>query len=333
MKNVKNKIIIAILLVLVLASVTLNIFVGTADISFGDSLKILFGESDGSPEYMIIHTIRLPRALLSAILGGALALSGYLLQTYFENPLAGPFVLGISSGAKTFVALYLVFLAAKIGFSSSLLMVIFSFAGALLTTLLLILIARKVKNMETLLIAGVMIGYITTAITDLIVTFASDSNIVNLHDWSKGSFSGAKLSDVKICFVLTIILLIMAVLLVKPIGALRLGESYAFSMGVNVKVLRIAVILISSLLSAEVVAFAGPISFVGIAVPCLIRLIMKTDRPSIMISCSFLLGSAFVGFSDLLARTAFAPVEMNISTVTAIFGAPVVIFMLLRRKR
>lgn len=281
---------------------------------------------------MIIHTIRLPRALLSAILGGALALSGYLLQTYFENPLAGPFVLGISSGAKTFVALYLVFLAARIGFSSSILLVLSSFIGAMLTTFVLILIARKVKNMETLLIAGVMIGYITTAITDLIVTFASDSNIVNLRDWSKGSFSGAKLSDVKICFVMTIILLILSILLVKPIGALRLGESYAFSMGVNVKALRIGVILISSLLSAEVVAYAGPISFVGIAVPCLIRLIMKTDRPSIMIPCSFLLGSAFVGFSDLIARAAFAPVEMNISTVTAIFGAPVVIFMLLRRK-
>ena len=330
--NKKNKLIILILIILVFASITLNIFVGSADIKFIDAVKLLFSGSDGSPEYMIIHTIRLPRALLSAILGGALALSGYLLQTYFENPLAGPFVLGISSGAKTFVALYLVFLAARIGFSSSILLVLSSFIGAMLTTFVLILIARKVKNMETLLIAGVMIGYITTAITDLIVSFASDSNIVNLRDWSKGSFSGAKLSDVKICFVMTIILLILSILLVKPIGALRLGESYAFSMGVNVKALRIGVILISSLLSAEVVAYAGPISFVGIAVPCLIRLIMKTDRPSIMIPCSLLLGSAFVGFSDLIARAAFAPVEMNISTVTAIFGAPVVIFMLLRRK-
>lgn len=333
MKNVKNKIIIAILLLLVLLSIALNIFVGTADIGFGDSLKILFDESDGSPEYMIIHTIRLPRALLSAILGGALALSGYLLQTYFENPLAGPFVLGISSGAKTFVALYLVFFVAKLGFSSSAFLIMSSFIGAILTTFLLILIARKVKNMETLLIAGVMIGYITSAITDFIVTFASDSNIVSLRDWSKGSFSGAKISDVKICLVLTAILIVLSILLVKPIGALRLGESYAFSMGVIVKALRIAVIMISSLLSAEVVAFAGPISFVGIAVPCLIRLIMKTDRPGVMIPCSFLLGSAFVGFSDLIARTAFSPVEMNISTVTAIFGAPVVIFMLLRRKK
>ena len=163
--------------------------------------------------------------------------------------------------------------------------------------------------------------------------FAEDSDIVNLHGWSQGSFSGSNWSNVQITLVVTGSMLLISFLLSKPIGAYQLGEAYAQSMGVNVKVFRVLLILISSVLSACVTAFAGPISFVGIAVPHLVKLALKTSKPIVVRPGVFLGGSVFCMSCDLIARTAFAPLELNISTVTSIFGAPVVIWMLLKRQK
>lgn len=187
--------------------------------------------------------------------------------------------------------------------------------------------------MATLLVAGIMIGYICSAVTDFVVTFADDSDIVNLHGWSQGSFSGMSWSNVYISFVVIGITLLLTFLLSKPIGAYQLGEAYAQSMGVNIRFFRVALILLSSILSATVTAFAGPISFVGIAVPFLMKRSFNTSRPLIIIPGTFLGGAVFCMMCDLIARMAFAPLELNISTVTSIFGAPVVIFMMLRKKR
>ena len=187
--------------------------------------------------------------------------------------------------------------------------------------------------MSVLIVAGVMIGYICSAVTDFVVTFADDSNIVNLHGWSLGSFSGMTWENVSSMSLIILPAFLLVFFLSKPIGAYLLGENYARSLGVNVRLLQTALVLLSSVLSAAVTAFAGPVSFVGIAVPHLTRNLLRTSRPVLVIPASFLGGSVFCLLCDLIARTVFAPTELSISSVTAIFGAPVVIWMMLRKKR
>ena len=322
-----------VLLIAFGAITVLNINTGNVHISVENILKIIFLKQGEEMEYNIIWKIRLPRILMAAILGGGLSLSGFLLQTFFENPIAGPFVLGISSGAKMVVALAMIYFIGRYQVVSSYTLIIAAFIGSLIATGFILLVSRRVQHMATLLVAGIMIGYICSAVTDFIVTFAEDSDIVNLHGWSQGSFSGMSWSNVQVAAIVVGIAALLAFLMSKPIGAYQLGEAYAQSMGVNIKAFRVILILLSSILSACVTAFAGPISFVGIAVPYLVKRGLHTSRPLVVIPGTFLGGAVFCMFCDLIARMAFAPTELNISTVTSVFGAPIVIFMMLRRKR
>ena len=310
----------------------LNVCIGSVKISVKDVLSALSGRTIDETINTIIWNIRLPRTVSVFILGGALALSGYLLQTFFHNPIAGPFVLGISSGAKMCVALAMVFLLSRSLKASSITLIMAAFVGAMLCMGFVLLMTRRIDSMARLIVCGVMIGYICSAITELVVTFASDADIVNLHNWSRGSFSGMTWDNVKVMAVVIAVSFILVFLLSKPLDAYNLGESFAKGMGVNVKVLRVFIVLLSSLLSACIVAFAGPISFVGIAAPHLIKKLFNSSKPLLLIPASFLGGSLFCLFCDLLARNLFAPTELNISTVTAVFGAPIVIIILLNRK-
>lgn len=320
-----------ILSVGVILTLFCNLFTGSADISVSDVIGTIFREENNASD--ILLKIRIPRALAALLLGGALSLSGYLLQTFFHNPIAGPFVLGVSSGAKLVVAVTMIFSAGVFGRLSSAAMIISAFVGSMLSLGFVLLVSRKVKQMSMLVVCGVMIGYICSAVTDFLVTFADDSDIVNLHDWSMGTFSGTSMDNVKVIFLFVLMGFMGAFLLSKPIGAYMLGESYAKNMGVNIKLLRAFLIILSGLLSAAVTAFAGPVSFVGIAVPHIIRVLFKTSKPLVMIPACFLGGSIFCMLCDMIARTVFAPTELSIGTVTAIFGAPVVIIVMLKRKR
>ena len=311
----------------------LNINIGSVPISVGEIIGILLHKQGDPTLVNIIWKIRMPRILMAALLGGALSLSGFLLQTFFANPIAGPFVLGISSGAKMVVALSMIYFIGAFGAVSSWTLIIAAFVGSLLSVGFILILSRRLKGMATLLVAGIMIGYICSAITDFVVTFAEDSDIVNLHGWSLGSFSGMSWDNVRIAAILVGVTTLAVFLLSKPIGAYQLGEAYAQSMGVNIRVFRVALILLSSLLSACVTAFAGPISFVGIAVPYLVKRLLNTSKPIVVIPAVFLGGAVFCMGCDLIARTAFAPTELNISTVTSVFGAPVVIGMMLRRNK
>ena len=313
--------------------VVLNINTGNVHISVAKILKILFLRDGEAVEYNIIWKIRLPRILMAALLGGALSLSGFLLQTFFSNPIAGPFVLGISSGAKMAVAMTMIVFLKYIGTFSSYTLVMAAFIGALISTGFILLMSKKIHHMASLLVGGIMIGYICSAITDFVVTFADDSDIVNLHGWSQGSFSGTSWSNIQVAAVIVGITVIFTFFLSKPIGAYQLGEGYAQSMGVNIKLFRMALILLSSILSACVTAFAGPISFVGIAVPFLTRKAFGTARPLIIIPGTFFAGAVFCMLCDLIARMVLAPTELNISTVTSILGAPIVIYMMLKREK
>ena len=311
----------------------LNINIGSVPISVGEIIGILFNKQGDPTLVNIIWKIRLPRILMAALLGGALSLSGFLLQTFFANPIAGPFVLGISSGAKMVVALSMIYYIGAFGAVSSWTLIIAAFVGSLLSVGFILMMSHRLKGMATLLVAGIMIGYICSAITDFVVTFADDSDIVNLHGWSLGSFSGMSWDNVTTAAILVGVTTLAVFLLSKPIGAYQLGEAYAQSMGVNIRVFRVALILLSSILSACVTAFAGPISFVGIAVPYLVKRLLNTSKPIVVIPAVFLGGAVFCMGCDLIARTAFAPTELNISTVTSVFGAPVVIGMMLRRNK
>ncbi len=322
-----------LLFILTLFLLILNLCIGSVSVPLSEIPKILAGNSSDAVSGDIVIQIRIPRALAAAILGGALALSGYLLQTFFHNPIASPFTLGISSGAKLVVALVMV---ASLGYSvhlSSWMMILAAFAGSMLCMGFVILASRVINQMSMLIVSGVMIGYICSAVTDFVVTFADDENIVNLHNWSQGSFSGITWDNVGVMALVVAAAALCVFLLSKPISAYQLGEVYARNMGLNVRTFRMLLVILSSVLSACVTAFAGPVSFVGIAVPHLVKSLLGTARPLLMIPACFLGGAVFCLFCDLLARTMFAPTELSISTVTAIFGAPVVIYIMIHRKK
>lgn len=344
---------VGVLVCLLILGLVINANTGSVKIPAGDVFRMLFrsirfhianlfsgGEYQAQLDAVtgadtasqILFRIRLPRVILAALLGGALSVSGYLLQVFFRNPIAGPFVLGISSGAKMVVGLTLIFLIPRGHSFGSMPLMLAAFLGSLLITLLVLLFSQKVQNMSMLLVIGIMVGYICSAVTDFCVTFANEHDVINLTNWSMGSFSGATWDQIQTAMWICIPGVLAAFLLSKPIGAYLLSESYAASMGVPVKAFRIALLLVSSLLSACVTAIAGPVSFVGIAVPHIARVLLKSARPRYLIPIVFLCGAVFCIFCDLLARTLFAPVELKIGTVTSVFGAPVVIYLMIRKK-
>ena len=333
-KNRKHRKIAAFFLLgaCVLIFFILNICIGSVRIALPDVARIFSGQESNGTVTRILWDIRLPRAIAVLLLGGALSLAGYLLQTFFNNPIAGPFVLGISSGAKMVVALVMVFLMGKGVRVTSATMILAAFIGAMLSMGFVLLMSHRIHNMSMLVVSGVMIGYICSAVTELVVTFANDADIVNLHNWSRGSFSGMTWENVKVMTVVVAATSLTVFLMSKPLGAYQLGDVYARNVGVNLRLLRVCIVIFSSILSACIVASAGPISFVGIAVPHLVKKLLNTTDPIWMIPACFVGGSAFCLFCDLLAKTILAPTELSISTVTAIFGAPVVLWIIKRKE-
>lgn len=332
-QHTRNAVGFVVLAILMAALFYWNINTGSVHLSLERMLTLLRWGNDGTTEGNILWKIRLSRLLGAALLGGALSIAGFLLQTFFKNPIAGPFVLGISSGSRLFVGFFLLAATPIVteGFSPYVIFLA-AFAGALAAMALVLAVSSRVQNLAMLLVIGMMIGYICDAGTDFMITFAESSQLQNFTIWTMGSFSGMTWATLGASALITIPTVVLVFLLSKPLGAYLLGENYAKSMGVNVKGFRVALILLSSILSACVTAFAGPISFVGIAVPHLAKGLFGTARPILMIPACFLGGAAFCLFCDGLARTVFAPTELSISAVTAVLGAPIVIWIMLRRR-
>lgn len=331
-RNVRCQLAFLFLICLLFLLALLNAGVGSVALSFRDIQAILTGTDKESTAFHILWDIRLPRLLAAVLLGGALSVSGFLLQTFFANPIAGPFVLGISSGAKLVVALVMILFLGRGMFMGSASMIVAAFAGSMISMGFVLVIARRVRQMAVLVVCGVMISYICSAVTDFVVTFADDANIVNLHNWSMGSFSGTTWDQVKVMAAVVLFVFVLSFCMAKPISAYQLGEEYARSLGVNIKRFRAELILLSSILSACVTAFAGPVSFVGIAVPQLVKRLFQTAKPIVVIPGCFLGGAVFCLLSDLIARTLFSPTELSISSVTAVLGAPLVIWIMIRKK-
>lgn len=327
------------LAVLLIVAMLIYCGVGSAGISPAEIFRIVvLGDHSDAAAHTIIMKIRLPRLLTVAVLGGALSLSGYLLQTFFRNPIAGPFILGISSGARMSLAAATIAAAGLFtdGKAENIpvsLTVVSAFVGAMLAMAAVLLFSGRVRSMSSLLIIGVMISYICSSVTDFLINFANEQEIVNLTHWAMGSFSGATWKDViaSSCIVLPTFAAVWV--LSKPISAYNLGEGYASSIGVNIKLLRVIIVGLSGILAAAVVAFAGPVAFVGIAVPHIMRISLKTQRAHVMTPAVFLGGAVFCLLCDFAAKMVFSPTELSIGTVTGAVGAPVVIWLMLSRRK
>ena len=322
----------AVLLVLLGGLLIWNLNAGSFPMTASQVLAILFGQGGDETASRIVWDIRLPRILGGGASGRRTVDFRLFTADIFANPIASPFVLGISSGAKLTVALTMIFLLQRGILSNSFVLIGSAFVGAMLSMGFVLLVSQKIRRMSVLVICGIMVGYICSAVTDFAVTFAEDANIVNLHNWSVGSFSGITWSNLGVIAGTVGLAVLWAFCLSKPMGAYQLGESYAQSVGVSIRRFRVELILFVQCSVRLCHGFCRPISFVGIAVPHLVRTLMGTSKPILVIPGCFLGGAVFCLFCDLVARTVFAPVEMSISSVTALFGAPIVIYMMVRRQ-
>jgi iron complex transport system permease protein len=323
-----------ILFIAVLLMFVANIAMGPINISVAQICKTFF-HGPGIDIYSnIIWKIRLPRALAAIFGGTALSLAGLLLQVLFRNPLADPFILGVSSGASLFAGL-LIFMGALAGCQiiSPFLLALASFIGAMVVMVIVLAVARKIKNIVTLLIVGIMVGYLCNAFTNLMIAFAQKEQLHLFTIWSLGSFSGFSWPATGILTGVTILLTGGALAICKPLNGLLLGEDYARSMGVPIKSIRIMVILTSCLLSSTITAFAGPVAFIGLSVPYISRLSCKTSDNRVLVPITALLGGLLTSFCDLIAKMALRPLEVPISVITSFFGVPLVIVLLLGRNR
>lgn len=312
----------------------LNIALGSVRISLPELCRILSGDVQGiSPSHQsIVMKIRLPRALATVAGGMCLAVSGLLLQIFFSNPIVEPYVLGISSGSMMFVALVMLG-GYTFGMQSVSPMLMFwgALAGAMLVMLVVVFASGKVKSIVTLLVIGIMAGYVCSAVTSMLTTFADKEAIAGYTLWTMGSFSGFTWQQVRILLTVTGIFSLGALLMSKPLNAMLLGERYAQSMGVGIKLFRVLIVIISSVMTAVLTAFAGPISFIGLAVPHMVRIFFGTSDNRVLLPGCMLAGALLTGLCDLGSRMLFAPVELPIGAITSIVGAPLVVYLLLRR--
>ncbi len=281
----------------------------------------------------VLWTIRLPRALATIFGGAVLAVSGLLLQVYFRNPVVGPFVLGISSGATLMVSLVmLTSISLSLPLLSPYITTAFAMLGALVVIGVVVAVSARVKHAITLLIVGLMVGYLCHSVTAILMAFAEKQQIKGFVLWQLGSFSGFKWDEIKLLTGLGTVLLLVAFTLSKPLNALLLGEDYALSMGLDIRRIRTILLFCACSMAGLITALAGPVAFIGLAVPHLARLIFSTSDNRLLIPGVMILGGLITSGCDLVARFILAPVELPLSAITAIFGAPLVISLLAKRQ-
>lgn len=310
---------------------------GSVDIPPSQVLTILTGGTPDSHVWqVIIMESRLPMALCAMLAGAALSVAGLLLQTTFNNPLAGPSILGISSGASLGVALVMLALGGAVtsyGIGYYAAVVTGAMAGAMAVLLTLLIFSRMVKSTPMLLIVGILVGYLTSSAISLLNFFATQEGVHSFVIWGMGSFAGITWSRLTIFAAVGVTSLLLSMLLVKPLNALLLGPRYAESMGVNIQRTRNALILLSGLLTAAVTAFCGPIGFLGLVVPHIARLWMKTSNHAILLPATALTGSSLGLLCTLLSVLPAKTEVVPINAITPVIGIPVIIYIILARKR
>jgi iron complex transport system permease protein len=327
---------IAVLLILLIFLMLINVLWGSVDISFETVLKVLFGSADNESDIAIIWKFRIPKILAALVAGASLSVSGLLMQTFFRNPIAGPFVLGISSGASLGVALLIMASGSlsSLAFlgSSNWALIFMAMLGACAVLFLLMLVSLRIKDINTLLILGLMFGSATSAIVALLQYFSSQQALQQFVLWSMGSLTGVTWEELYLLTPVCMLVLVFCLGLSKTLDALLLGDQYAISMGVNVRRAQQLIILSTAVLAGSVTAFCGPIAFVGIAVPHLARMLFQTHKHLLLILATILLGMITMLFCQFIAQLPGSEGMLPINVITSFLGAPMVIYIVLRRK-
>jgi iron complex transport system permease protein len=328
-----------LLVVLGVLLFVLNISLGSVSIPFEDILNTLIGNTAAKESWQtIILYFRLPKAITAILVGSGLSVAGLLMQTLFRNPLAGPFVLGISSGASLGVALLILsgslfggfFLASSI---SSWSLPVASSLGAFLVLSAVIIAANKVRNTMSILIIGLMFGSLTSAIISVLAYFSEAQQIQQFLFWSFGSLGNLSWNELLVFIVIYSIGMLATLAIIKPLNSLLLGENYAKSLGINVKRNRNIILIITSVLTGVITAFAGPIAFIGLAVPHIARMIFTTSNHKILIPAVVILGAIIMLICDAIAQLPTSEFTLPINAITSLFGAPIVIWLLIRKKK
>jgi len=316
----------------------LNLVFGAVKIPPGDVVDILCGKSNGHAgwEYIVLQT-RLPQAITAMLCGGALAVSGLLLQTAFRNPLAGPSIFGINSGASLGVALVILMFGGSItsgGISVSgfMAIIIAAFVGASAVMGILLFFSAMVNSHVMLLIIGIMIGYISSSAISLLNFFATEEGVHSYMVWGLGNFGGVPMSRIPVFSAITIVGLVLSILLIKPLNTILLGEQYAENLGINTRRLRNRLLVVTGLLTAVTTAFCGPIAFIGLAVPHIARMVMGTDNHKYLIPATILTGSAISLLCNIICVLPGENGMIPLNAVTPIMGAPVIIYVIMKGK-
>ena len=323
---------------LIVVLFALNLVMGSVSIPVADVFSILTGDKTLKPSWQfIVLESRLPQAITAMLCGGALAVSGLMLQTAFRNPLAGPSIFGINSGAGLGVALVMLLLGGGLsvgslqigGFAAIL---IAAFIGAMAVMALIFFFSTLVRNNVMLLIVGIMIGYISNSAISLLNFFATDEGVKSYMVWGMGSFGGVSMANMPVFASVTLIGLFGALLLIKPLNALLLGDRYAENLGVNILRVRNWLLIVTGLLTAVTTAFCGPVAFIGLAVPHIARLLLTTDNHRVLLPATILCGAVVALICNLIC---FLPGESGViplNAVTPLIGAPVIIYVIARKR-
>lgn len=334
----RNILLFTCLAVSILLLFGLNLITGSVQIPFADVLDILFGRFIGkeSWQYIILEN-RLPQALTALLCGASLSVCGLMLQTAFCNPLAGPDVFGISSGAGLGVALVMLLLGGTVSttmftVSGFLAILTAAFLGAIAVTALILFLSTLVRNSVLLLIVGIMVGYVSSSAVSLLNFFASDEGVKSYMIWGMGNFGGVSINHIPFFAILCLMGIMASFLLVKPLNILLLGPQYAESLGISTRKLRNILLVIVGLLTAITTAFCGPISFIGLAIPHIARLLFRTENHQTLLPGTVLCGAAIALLCNFIC---FLPGETGIiplNAVTPLIGAPVIIYVVLQRR-
>lgn len=315
----------------------LNLMMGSVSIPVEDTIRILMGEGSVklSWQYIILES-RMPQALTAILCGGALAASGLMLQTAFRNPLAGPSIFGINSGAGLGVALVMLFLggsisAGSVSLSGFVAVLTAAFVGAMAVMTLIFFFSTIVRNHVMLLIIGIMIGYISNSAISLLNFFATDEGVRSYMVWGMGSFGGVSMRMVPVFASITLLGLLGCLLLIKPLNALMLGDRYAENLGVNIIRTRNWLLIVTGILTAVTTAFCGPIAFIGLAVPHITRLLLTTDNHRSLLPATMLMGAVIALLCNLITVLPGETGVIPLNAVTPLIGAPVIIYVIIKR--
>ena len=327
--------ILTLLLTVIVVLFGLNLLVGSIKIPAADVLTILFGDSEGvkaSWRYIVLES-RLPQAITALLCGGALSVSGLMLQTAFRNALADPSIFGISSGAGLGVALVMLLLGGSIGagsvsVSGYVAIILAAFVGAMLVMAVIFFFSTVVRNDVMLLIIGIMIGYLSSSAISLLQFFATDEGVKSYMVWGMGSFGGVSMRHMSIFTTVTLLGIAGALLLIKPLNALLLGDRYAENLGVNIHRVRNWLLIVTGLLTAITTAFCGPISFIGLAVPHMARLLLRSDNHLVLMPVTILCGSVVALLCNLICYLPGENGVIPLGAVTPLIGAPVIIYVI-----